>query len=82
MQSALQLHTCAHCYELFFHRDLKDTQSTFTGALMALQPTLLLPPFLLPPQHPPPLSSAGLSLLYHGVINHATGSGSASTFQL
>lgn len=28
------------------------------------------------------MSSAGLSFLYHGVINHTTGSGSASTFQL
>lgn len=66
-----------------FHRDLKDTQSTFTGALMALRPMLLLPPFLLLLLFLLLLmSSAGLSLLYHGVINHATGSCSASNFQL
>lgn len=59
-----------------FRRDLKDTQSTFTGALMALQPTLLVPPFLplLLLLH---MSSAGLGLLYRGVINHATGSSAA-----
>jgi len=58
---------------------------------MALQPPLLLPPFLilfllLLRLYPILLlllvSSAGLSLLYHCVINHTTGSGSASNFQL
>lgn len=67
-----------------FRHDLKDTQSTFTGALMALQPMLLPPPFLLClllllSLFPLLLmSSAGLALLYRGVINHATGSSSAS----
>lgn len=63
-----------------FLRDLKDTQSTFTGALMALQPTLLVPPFLLlllPLLLLLHMSSAGLGLLYRGVINHATGSSAA-----
>lgn len=69
------------------HHDLKDTQSTFTGSLMALWPRLLLPPFslllllLLPLFLLLLMSSAGLSFFYHCVINHATGSSSASNFQ-
>ena len=44
--------TEAHCP--VFHCDLKDTQSTFTAALMALQQTLLLPSSLLHLLFPPP----------------------------
>lgn len=46
----LELRAEAHSPPI--RHDLKDTQSTFTGSLMALRPTLLPPPFLPPPTLP------------------------------
>lgn len=56
---------------------LKDTQSTFTGSLMALA-SALLPPFFPPPPPPPPspptpCHQRGSRLLCGAVINGAMG---------
>lgn len=58
-------HTEAH--SSVFRRDLKDTQLTFTGALMALQPLLLLPPSL--PASLPSTSSSSFCSLSHQQVS-------------